>query len=586
MICDGHRHFQILLLLFTLVGIHANGWSKQVKIDFVDIRSDVLPDGSLIIEETRSYRFDGTFHWADYERRLANLGEVTDIQLFDGPNEWRQDQKSKQQGTFQVYQDRRKFYLRWYFHAKNESRQFIIRYRIEDVVKVYDDVADLQYNFLDAYNKLSIDRIDVSLKLLFDADTSRVKAWLHAPLHGNLRFSNGMIHARVDSIPYRQNVELRVIFPPAWVRKPMTYDPVLKYEEIVEQERLRAINTLDKSNASLDAPWNDSESQAVQWNIITALMGMLSISVLYWLWGRGADVPYNEMITSTLPENISPALANYIYNFGQLNGGALVSTILDLARWSYLRIDDGSVGRARFPFSASDKISIKLNEQIFDEDHDQLAKYELSMVQFLYGELADETPQVTLRQVRKAGFKMMRWFHTWKKMVIEQWGKRPIFDRASVYAMIGAMCLSIIVIAIGLGSIITDGPAGLIGFIAGLLLAGASFFVLRLTPGVKLLRRKLAAYRRYLTRYHFQQMQFTKHTPVEDFLIYGIALGVPLKTIRLLLAHVPENQFRTHFPWYVDSIHAKSLEPAASMSHMVASVTININAAAGVGGAG
>ena len=123
---------QYVLMITCIVTNQSFVFGKSYTIDRVDIRSEVLPDGSLIIDETRTYTFTGSFRWLDYDLSLRHFGLVTDIQLFDGHQTLKQDQKSKQPGTFQVYQDKRKFYTRWYFRAKNETRRFTLRYRVEN----------------------------------------------------------------------------------------------------------------------------------------------------------------------------------------------------------------------------------------------------------------------------------------------------------------------------------------------------------------------------------------------------------------------------------------------------------------------
>ena len=61
---------QILsFLLITLFGHHPSSFaksSKQYSLDSIYINAEICSDGCLQIEESRSYRFKGSFSWADY----------------------------------------------------------------------------------------------------------------------------------------------------------------------------------------------------------------------------------------------------------------------------------------------------------------------------------------------------------------------------------------------------------------------------------------------------------------------------------------------------------------------------------------
>ena len=73
--------FVALFSLFKLNVIFASPPSKSYSIDRIEISAEILSDGSLSIEENRSYTFRGNFRWADYLLPLQNLGRVIDFQL-------------------------------------------------------------------------------------------------------------------------------------------------------------------------------------------------------------------------------------------------------------------------------------------------------------------------------------------------------------------------------------------------------------------------------------------------------------------------------------------------------------------------
>ena len=90
--------------------------------------------------------------------------------------------------------------------------------------------------------------------------------------------------------------------------------------------------------------------------------------------------------------------------------------------------------------------------------------------------------------------------------------------------------------------------------IAGALLFGLSFIIIRYTKDVKLLKAKLTALKQYLSKYHFRKDIGSLQSSIEKFLIYGVALGISSKVMKEMLTAVPEWQSSGYFAWYAGAI--------------------------------
>ena len=109
--------------------------------------------------------------------------------------------------------------------------------------------------------------------------------------------------------------------------------------------------------------------------------------------------------------------------------------------------------------------------------------------------------------------------------------------------------------------------------------------IIRYTADVKLLRTKLIALRKYLTKYEFRKDTSVLHSNFEKFFIYGVALGIGSKAIKELLIALPEHQHASYFPWYIGAFgHSSPVAFSNAISSMVTATSATMGTAAGVGG--
>ncbi|OQX95579.1 hypothetical protein B6I21_04660 [candidate division KSB1 bacterium 4572_119] len=556
-------------------------------IDNIEIISEIQTDGSLIIEESRTYRFKGSFSWADYSLPLENLGRITDFSLSDNYSKY-EESNSSQVSTYQISQSGNKLYVKWFYQARNETRVFTLKYRVEDAVTVHQDVAEFYYKFLAAGRPKTARALNVSLKLPQPADTSHVRAWMHGPLFGEYAFEMGSLHFWSYPLPKKNFLEVRVIFPPAWVPSANVYSNDYKRDQIMAEERILVgrSNRLRREATEKNLFREQNKSKAKDANIILTVLGLAAFILLYKRFGTSHPIPFRSSLTSELPENISPAIANYIYSTGQIGAGAMVATMMDLARKGYLSIEE-KIEEKKVLFTTVNKniYTLKLHREKFNLSKGELAPHELDLVDFLFNQFGEGTSEINLDEIKNSRSKVLKWFTHWKKLVKSQWGDKPIFDKSSVKGTIYCVIISIILIAAGIFTVIRFGQAGLICLISGFMLFGWSFIILRYTKEVKLLRTKLIAFRRYIMKYEFRVNRSDLQSNLEKYFIFGIALGVGQKAIKELIMAVPDYQSRTFFPWYAGAqAHSSPMGLADAISSMVTATSTAMGTAAGVGG--
>lgn len=560
---------------------------KRYSIDQISIQAEVLADGSLRIVEDRSYRFWGSFRWADYSLPLKKLGRVMEFELSENQERYHPG-TDESPGSYQISQNQERFYVKWFYRAKDETRTFRLSYRVTDAVTVYDDVAEFYYKFVSEQNEQSIGAVEVTVKLPEPADTTQVRAWAHGPLHGQLAFENGAIRLWAKPLPARTFWELRAIFPRQWVPGADKRVEILAREQIMAEEQILA----DQANAQRIKQQQQGafrakyQGQAMELSVILAVAGILGLMVIYNRYGKPFSVRRASRFSSDIPSDVSPAVASYVHYAGQIGSNAIVATLFDLARRGFITVHENiEQKRSLFGPYQRKKYQVRLNSAYFDQHRDELAEYERDMIDFIFHEISGHNDQIDFDAIKAARSKVMKWFRRWKILIKGAWGNRPLYDRESIKGTVFGVLIGVIILAIGIIISSMFGVPGAVAIIAGVVLIPLSFLVLRYTPEVKQLRSQLASLRSYLSQYHFRKDLGQRLESIEQYLVYGIALGIGGKALQELVSAIPGDQGRGYFAWYAAAGgHGSPGSFATAVSSMVSAANATMSSAAGVGG--
>ncbi len=82
----GGRRLVLALLLVTIAGLltlvpAATAQAKSWSIDSMDVVLDIEKNGSLLVEETVTFRFEGSFSYVGRVIPTANLESLSDIEV-------------------------------------------------------------------------------------------------------------------------------------------------------------------------------------------------------------------------------------------------------------------------------------------------------------------------------------------------------------------------------------------------------------------------------------------------------------------------------------------------------------------------
>jgi len=426
--------FLIILAAVVLVcGASLPAAAKDYRVTKVHIDATVRPDGSFAFLEKRTFKFDDDFTFAFYKvekARTAGGGrvDITDFVVGEAGRPYRlgtqrelDDPRTPDSYWVSYDYEGDSVYGKWFYRADDEERTFDISYVVHDAVTVFDDFAMLYWKFIgDDWDK-GVREVTGTIHLPPGADRDRVRAWLHTTLTSEYWIQDERtIGFRVDNLPARTFVEMRVLFPPELVPQSRTrgsgaiWDTVYAEEsEWVEDANRRR----ERAQVAVENWRKRREAARVIGPLIAAIV-LLIWGFIFSRFGREHDVTFDGDYYRELPSERPPAEVGYIMSSGYVGSGDMVATIMDLARRGYLRIEEIHHDDRGLLEKLGGLPEYDYMLEWLKRDVSELTDYESTLLVRLFSSKSSLDGRLSLHEFKKEAQKnsheFLRWFRTWE----------------------------------------------------------------------------------------------------------------------------------------------------------------------------
>lgn len=529
-----------LLVLLLACG---TAWAKSYDHPRIEQTFRLLPNGDALVDDLRTFRFDGSFSWAELRLRTTGQYGRYDVEYLGA---W--DADTNQPLRIERSRDGEDRVLRWYYQAQDTTRRFLLRYRITGAIQRYGDVAQFYWKAIED-DHAPIRQIHVTV-VPPRPSASLFKVFIHSrAAPGDLQFAGDFSRAVItqSAIPETSFVEVRTFL-----------DPALFIEAPIRTGQDMASLLADERRHGRPAFHVDR----LVWIGMLVSGALILVLILGYMWtyfryGKEwhvlYDAPYEHDAPRPLPPAVVPAILTQTRAQPSELPKAFSATLLEAARLGYLEItetqDQGVLGTGMFKdtdlvFRLTDKGRALLagKQPELKPNERTLEPFEAAVLETVFRR-AGQADTVTSDQIEVWGKKMvgnksnfLRFVETWGPQ-LRGWFEQKFFklddprsEQARIVFIAATIGVLIIMFFAGFGiSMIVGGPVGVVLII----LAWKS--LARRTPDAALEVKRWDAFRRFMTDFSAMEEAGPNLLPLwERYLVYATALGVAEHLLRNL----------------------------------------------------
>lgn len=535
----------ILILVFSINTEKA--YARSLEYLEINIEAEMNRDGSVSIVENRTVKMNGKWEGFYYYILLNQDIEIVDILVSENgvPYIYNPGTEYGEVGTYLIKSDKDRVLIDWSIDAKDEIRTFELSYRVNNLVKVYNDIAEFYYQFIGNEWQEKSKNINIKLFLADNILADDILAWGYGPRAGKVDIEDGLIIWQVDELPARTFLEGRVIIPAHYLSEASIYEYKDRLPEIFEEKEKTILANL----------LSDIKISSVLYGLIIILSAILIIVIFWRLFNGPFEASFKGKYYRELPSDITPAELGVLLRKGYPNRNDFMATILDLARKGYIIIHEERTIKDKKTLK---KFTLKLQ----DKDKKGLKRHERSILIFLFDRIA-KGKELRLEDIekyaRRHSYTFAKFWERWRDGLKKNGEKRGYFNPAGNKTYYFFYILSLVFLFLG-AYIITKGNQDLIlgssFIIAGLILISQALLTIDRLNYSNLGRDELVkwkAFRCFLL--DFSQMEKREIPSIiiwEHYLVYAISLGITdkvMKQLNFVFPRLEENGVRFASSW-------------------------------------
>ena len=508
------KKFAIILLILTFLLAPVSFAEGEYSLPSVEKHINVLDDGTTSISEDVTYSVSGTINGVYRDVSLSGQQRIENISV-ETPGYY---------NTVEVLNSSNKVTIKVYLYkdeaktekVSDENVRVIYHYNFIKGVKIYNDIAELQYMSWGSDWDSSVDSLTTYIQIPGSHDN--IEMWNNPPylVKESSWTSDNTLKTVYDEIDSGQSAEQRILIPKDYFKSTENADVINKDAKAqIEKDQQDYLNNINNHNILMEIL-----------SVILVLAIITPVGV-YLKYGREPKIDYNAKYEMDLPTNHSPVYVNTVVkdSVGETDIYGFQATLMNLIDKGYYKV-----------ISSNEEDTIIKQK---DRDISSLQQYETDILDYL-SRYADKGGLISLKNIGENGdpTQFSKFMDAWKIDVNKEVNSleiRNLFnDRGNnVMSLISALSL-LGGIAISLYAYITHGEFNLITLILAVVLVIESVIIFVLpntilgqwTPKGKEFHDKWKNFEKYLKDYSL----IKEYPPASvqvwgKYLVYATALG-------------------------------------------------------------
>ena len=346
-----NKKIKIIILAIVFIAIlfiAKDVKAKDYSIDEIDIQGTVNTDGSLSVEETIRYSFDGQYNGiyitiphstVDLEDSDIVINSKLNDALYEGNSIDVQSVKIISNGTEQeinnkAYAGTNRYEvdnnidmtkITVYSRSENETKSFKINYVINNLCVKHNDIGELYYNFIGGEWEKEIKKVNIDI--LLPNNNSTIEVWGHGPYNGESKIiGTKRANFNVSNVKKGQYVAARVLFDNS---------------NIPDSTKLSNIDAKPIIYADENAIIENKEQKEI-FTIVVILVAI--ILLIYWIilmliYERDKKYIVTNINEEELFNKYNPMIAGCIQGSREILARDIIAVILNLIDKKNIKLD-------------------------------------------------------------------------------------------------------------------------------------------------------------------------------------------------------------------------------------------------------
>ena len=376
-----------IILAILLLGNVSNA-ASDFNLQSINFNATLNEDGSMQVIETwkiNVYSLTNTlFKTFTLDNRYAGITDVQVSQIDSNGQEIKFKEKNQEvlhvdkNCYYGLVNSKGKYEIAWGINENYGDKTYKISYKVEDIVKKYNDTAELYWQFIGTDFEVDIDNVTGTVILPnANVEGTNPRVWAHGPLNGNIEIvSTKKVKFDLEYFDAGNYLEVRLAMEPQLFN--INTINANKLQQIISEETTYA----DEANSVREQIiWRKQREEKVEKMIIIGLqvMGIIVGGVLLVKCNKYINIinstpkikPENECeYYREIPdESATPAEAAFLYYFGKTRienniAKVLSATVLDLAMKKYIEIEtvEARSKKERLKIKVLEKDTVQLKE--------------------------------------------------------------------------------------------------------------------------------------------------------------------------------------------------------------------------------
>jgi len=550
----------------------------------VNISASIQDDGTVLIEESRTYNYRGSFSWADYRLPKQGFREIRNIQVSESDSSYI-NENSEEPGTFSVSESDDLIVIKWHYDATDEERTFTLQYELEGAISIGPEFSEFYWIFIgDGRDKvMGSSDITVQLPGLVSADS--LYSWNYSSASDSeLIESESLFSLSSGRVNRNQNVAIRALFPTSVFQSDLieVTDPNLDLDKIIQEEA--EYDEMLQRQAERDAFFAEIAMP------VTILLCLLSLGIFYFSYSRygkrHSTATISDRETVVIPDRTPPAIIGRLMSSRHTTGNHLVATIFDLARRGWFKIEEQEK-ESSFLSSGKSEFQISIPDELPEED---LPKWEQMVVRFVTNQINNGNDSF-VKLFQSNSSKVAKWFNSWKKEIKQVFDENGWIDQKSYTGVYINIAGQIIIDIAAIALLILAGPIAIAAILISFIFMVASIAIIRHTKEGEEKFQRWKAYREGLKNADERTVQMGL---LDLHFIYATALHLSKKQLDNLIQSTYNSSSENLFHWvkthpgssHTPATAASALATLAATSSSSFSSTTGSSGGASTGSAG